>query len=213
MLSTRVRFPFLLFALVSLLAAAVWGGCSGTPPPAQPAADTALAPQAAHSTAADTSGGVSAQDLKFTVPPEWIEEAPASSMRRAQYRLPRVAGDPEDGELVVFFFQGQGGSVQANIERWIGQFVKEDGSAATDQARTEKREVGGVPLTVVDISGTYMAAMGPMLSEVKAKPRFRMLAAVAETSNGPWFFKLTGPENTIAKWETGFRAFLDSIHP
>jgi len=50
-----------------------------------------------------------------------------------------------------------------------------------------------------------------MLAETKAKPNFRMLAAVAEAPSGPWFFKLTGPAKTVGKWESGYQSFLDTI--
>jgi hypothetical protein len=53
-------------------------------------------------------------------------------MRRAQYRLAKAEGDPEDGGLVVFFFSGQGGSVQANIDRRVGQFQNPQGNPASD---------------------------------------------------------------------------------
>ena len=186
--------------------------CSSKPGTSEREQAADLKPQSAHggTTAAGTPapGG-----LKFTAPAGWIEETPASSMRKAQYGLPRVEGDSEDAELAVFFFKGEGGSVQANIERWIGQFTKPDGSPATDAAKTTHREIHGIPVTIVDVSGTYMAASGAMLSEVKSKPGFRMLAAVAETSAGPWFFKLTGPAATIARWEPAFGQFLDSIEP
>jgi hypothetical protein len=132
-------------------------------------------------------------------------------MRQAQFRLPRVDGDPEDAELVVFYFQGSGGGVQANIDRWIGQFKKPDGSPAADQARTSRRETNGIQLTIVDVSGTYMSSSGPMLSEVQDKPGFRMLGAVAEAGSGPWFFKLTGPAKTVARWEPQFHSFLDTV--
>ena len=29
--------------------------------------------------------------------------------------------------------------------------------------------------------------------------------------DGPWFFKLTGPEKTVAKWQPSFEQFLDSL--
>ncbi len=151
----------------------------------------------------------SASVLKFKAPQDWITETPSSSMRQAQYRLPRVSGDTEDAELAVFFFGGSGGSVQANIDRWIGQFQKPDGSPAT--GTTSRREVHGIPLTIVDVSGVYLATGGPMMTETAKKPDFRMLAAVAESSNGPWFFKLTGPAKTVAKWEPSFQSFLDTI--
>jgi hypothetical protein len=197
----------LVLAAIVVLAS---GGCA--PSPESPPADQArtLKPLAAHGSA---PSGETASGLKYTVPPEWQAETPSSSMRRAQYRLPRAEGDPEDGELAVFFFQGQGGSVQANIDRWISQFTQADGSPAVDAARTAHRDAQGIPLTIVDVSGTYLAAAGPMLAEVQSKPGFRMLAAVAETSAGPWFFKLTGPAATIRKWEATFERFLDSIRP
>ena len=50
-------------------------------------------------------------------------------MRVAQYKLPKAAGDSEDALLVVYYFgQGQGGSPQANIDRWIEQMKQPDGS-------------------------------------------------------------------------------------
>jgi hypothetical protein len=38
-----------------------------------------------------------------------------------------------------------------------------------------------------------------------------MLAAVAEAGSGPWFFKLTGPARTVARWEPAFESFLDTV--
>ncbi len=154
---------------------------------------------------------VFASSLTFKAPSEWIEESPVSHMRQAQYRLPHAQGDLEDAELVVFYFQGQGGSVEANIERWVGQFKKSDGSAASDLTKIINTKSKGVPLTIVDISGTYVPRRGPMMAAEEPKPDFRMLAAIAETTGGPWFFKLTGPKNTIAKWEESFFSFLNTI--
>ncbi len=178
----------------------VLSGCS-TKQEAQSNASS-LRPVAAHGTDAG---------VKFTAPSGWIQETPSSSMRVAQYRLPRDERDSEDAEMAVFYFQGQGGSVQANIDRWIGQFIKADGSPASDVARVNRKDSGGVPLTIVDVSGTYTGSGGPMATTARPKPDFRMLAAVAETSSGPYFFKLTGPVKTVAKWESSFHAFLNSI--
>ena len=75
------------------------------------------------------------QSLKFTVPAGWVEEERTSSMRVAQYRLPKAAGDTEDASLVLYYFgQGQGGSTAANIERWVGQMKQADGSASKGQS-------------------------------------------------------------------------------
>jgi hypothetical protein len=40
-----------------------------------------------------------------------------------------------------------------------------------------------------------------------------MLAAIVATKDGPWYFKLVGPEATVAKWEASYQAFLSSIQP
>jgi hypothetical protein len=191
------------------LLATMLAGCSKQEEGTQATADT-LKPEAAHSSAAKvlpTAGG----GLKFTPPEGWISEAPSSSMRKAQYRLPRAEGDSEDAEMVVFYFQGGGGGVQANIDRWIGQFSKPDGSPANDLAKVSKKDVHGIPVTTVDVSGTYSGAMGPMGGNSAPKNSYRMLAAVAEASDGPWFFKLTGPAKTVARWEPSFQTFVDSI--
>ncbi len=193
-------------ALALLLA-----GCSKKEEPApHPAGMPALEPGSAHSTAPASPPGGGA--LQWTAPPEWVQEAPASSMRKAQYRLPREAGDAEDAELAVFYFEGSGGSVQANIERWIGQFRKADGTPVGDGAKTTHKESHGIPITIVDVSGTYLAGGMPAPGNKPGKPDFRMLAAVAEAKDGPWFFKLTGPARTVARWEPVFESFLDTLH-
>lgn len=166
---------------------------------------SAPAPAAAHGSAAP--GG----ELHFQPPNGWRSETPSSSMRKGQYKLPRAEGDTEDAELVVYYFgQGQGGSVDANVERWIGQFRKADGAPAGDVARRTTVEVRGIKITIVDVSGTYTGG-GPMMGSGEPKPNYRMLAAVAETPGGPWFVKLTGPARTVAGWEKGFQEFLDSM--
>ncbi len=155
--------------------------------------------------------------LTFAAPEGWTQEQPVSRMRRAQYRLPKVEGDSEDAQVVVFYFGGSGGSVEANVDRWVGMFTKEDGSPAAGQSKVSKKQVNGLPVTLVDVSGTYNSqSMGPMggagatADASGPKPRFRMLAAIAETSTGPWFIRLTGPKKTVDKWEKSFHAFVDS---
>jgi hypothetical protein len=191
-------------------AALLISGCSMDREERPDARPTAVPRLGAHAPAA---AAPAAGDLKFTAPEGWISEPPTSAMRKAQYRLPRASGDPEDGELVVFYFQGQGGSVQANIDRWIGQFRKADGSPASGTAKVSKKTVQAIPLTIVDVGGTYSGAGmgGPMTQSTAPKSDFRMLAAVAETASGPWFFKLTGPARTVTHWEPSFQSFLETI--
>jgi hypothetical protein len=150
--------------------------------------------------------------LKFNVPTGWVEQNPSSPMRKGQFGLPKADGDTTDAELVVFYFgAGQGGSVEANIDRWIGQISQPDGSSSKEKAKTSKKTVAGLPVTLVDVNGTYQPLMMPGGGQQVPNAGYRMMAAVVETTEGPWFFKLVGPEKTVAKWASSFDQFINSL--
>jgi len=150
-------------------------------------------------------------DLRFRTPDEWVSETPTSSMRVAQYRLPASAGDSEDASLVIYYFgAGQGGSVEANLDRWAGQILQPDGSSSRDKARTETLTVNGMKTTLLDVSGTYAGGGMGGNSGGGNKPNFRMRAGVIETPKGAYFIKLVGPEKTVGKWDDAFMSFVKS---
>jgi hypothetical protein len=149
--------------------------------------------------------------LKFDAPKGWVSKPPASSMRVAEYVLPKTGADAEDAAVTVYFFGGQGGSVQANLDRWIGQMSQPDGRESKSVAKTTAlKTTSGLAVTLLDVSGTYIAEVQPGSTERFNKPGFRLRAAVVETSGGPYFVKLTGPAATVAKWDEAFLAFLKS---
>ena len=153
-----------------------------------------------------------AASLKFDVPAGWVSKTPSSSMRLADFTLPKVASDAEDGTVTVYYFGTGGGSVQANIDRWIGQLSQPDGRPSKDVAKTTTVEAkGGLKVTLLDVAGTYIAEVTPGSTERFNKPGFRQLAAVVETPNGPHFVKVVGPAATVAKWEASVMAFLKSL--
>ena len=82
------------------------------------------------------TGAFAQTSLKVDTPQGWVSKPPASAMRVAEFTLPRATKDGEDAELAIFFFGGQGGSVQANIDRWIGQMTQPDGRASKELAKT-----------------------------------------------------------------------------
>ena len=149
--------------------------------------------------------------LKFDTPKGWAQKPPASRMRLAEFTLPKADGDAEDASLGIFHFGGQGGSVQANLDRWTSQMSQPDGRASKDVAKTSKLDSSGVAITIVDVSGTYVAETSPGSAERFNKPGFRLRAAVVEGKGGPYFVKLTGPAKTVAKWDESFLAFLKSL--
>jgi len=154
---------------------------------------------------------IGASGLAYVKPADWKPVATTSSMRVAQFAIPRAASDAADAELVVYYFGGSGGSVEANIERWIGQMQQPDGRPSSAVAKRTTRTVNGLAVTLVDVSGTYVAEMTPGAAARHNSLNYRLRAAVVTTPNGPYFVKLTGPAATIAAAEKAFEQFLASI--
>ena len=147
--------------------------------------------------------------LTFTAPPVWQSRPPASAMRVAEFVVPRAPGDPEDGEVIIYFFGGTGGSVDANVQRWVGQFQQAAGAPA--DGRRTAFNVGDLKVTTVDVSGTYVAEVRPGATERLNKPNFRMRAAVVETPGGPYFVKFTAPARTVEAASAAFDEFIKSL--
>ena len=132
--------------------------------------------------------------LTLIIPEAWTQQKSTSLMRIAQFTVPAAEGDQEGGEYVVFYFGAdQGGTVEDNINRWIGQFE--------EKGREVKRETGDSAngkFTSLVITGTYKKPVGiPMMGKSQPAPGFRMLAAVIETAKGNYFIKFTGPDKTV----------------
>ncbi len=160
---------------------------------------------------ATAGSAVGQPTLHYDAPDVWIEQPSESPMRVTEFRLPRVPGDAEDAELVVFYFGGSGGSVEANLQRWIDQMEQPDGRSSFEVASTTGFEANGLAVTILDVPGIYVAAVRPGSATRLSKPNFRLMAAVVETPVGPYFFKLTGPNRTVARWNNQFAAFLRSV--
>jgi len=152
-------------------------------------------------------------EVAYQAPKEWVQEQPASRMRKAQFRLPGYDGS-DDAVLAVFYFPGTGGTVEANLSRWYRQFKQPDGRLTQDIAQTKKLDVNGLPVTIAYVTGTYLKPQNPMMmgGEIDELPHYAMLAAIAETPNGPWFFKAVGPQKTIDHWRSQFEKFVQTFH-
>ena len=151
-------------------------------------------------------------DLHFKAPDAWVTEKPSSSMRVGQYKLPKAEGDNEDASLVLYYFGAtQGGTAQANIDRWILQVQQPDGSSSKDKAKTETMTVNGLKVTGVDVTGTYTAEMAPGSKTFHNDANYRLRAAVIETPKGNYFVKLVGAAKTVARWEQSYSDYLKSF--
>ena len=156
--------------------------------------------------AAEQAGG-----LQYAPPASW--QAQPKPMRVGNFVVPAASGDSESGECAIYYFgPGQGGGVDANVKRWLGQFVGADGKPLTSSAvkRTE-RTVNGIQVTTLDVTGTYLFKAFPMARQATQKPGYRMLAAIAQGPDAPIFFKLTAPGKTATAAQAAFDKMIDSL--
>jgi hypothetical protein len=143
--------------------------------------------------------------VKWGVPTRWSTQG-ERPMRVVTYTIPVAEGDPEAAECAVFYFGGgQGGDVDANLNRWASQF-----ETSGAMARAEK-QVGGMKVTTVGIVGAYLAPSGPMMQSSGKKENYRLLGAIVEGPQGSIFFKLTGPAKTVTAAEGEFSALVESL--
>src|SRR6476646_6559339 len=87
----------------------------------------------------------SAAGVQWTAPAGWATHGPAPT-RAATYTIPPAPGDRAGGECGVYFFgAGQGGTAEANIDRWNGQFASPGGTPAA--GKIAKRTIHGLAMT------------------------------------------------------------------
>lgn len=170
--------------------------------PAKPAASAETAKAAATPAAKPQSPKPALKKLEWDDPKQWKKVPPSSSMRVASYQIPPAAGDKEIAELNVFVL---GGDIESNIQRWIDEFSKFDPKTLS---RTD-RVVNDMTEAVVEIpNGTFSGGM----NSDSASDNFGLLGGIVVTpEDAKYFFKLTGPANTVKSARVAFYELLDSV--
>ena len=175
-------------------------------PPANPAKQNA----APTGTPAAKPSRLVIQGFASPLSPTWVATVPSSSMRVAQFDIPAAKG-ADAGEMAVFFFpSGQGGSPEANIQRWASQFTAPNGQAVTPKVSTEN--IGGMRLTLVELQGTYARGVG-MGPTGDAKPNQTLLVALVETTVGRITLQLYGANKTISAQRSNFMKLAKGFRP
>ena len=149
---------------------------------------------------------VSLLDYTASVPKTWTSRPPASKMRLAEF----VAGAPGGAEVIVYSFgPGQGGSVDANLERWKSQFSNPDGKPVVPRVTAGK--AGAFPITIAEYQGTYARGIGAGSAPQDALPNHILIAAIVETPKGPLIFQMFGPKAAAEAQRDAYLAFVKSI--
>lgn len=140
--------------------------------------------------------------------PAWKKIEPRVAIIQHEFAVTAAKGDKRPGRITV---TSATGSVQANIDRWFGQFAQPDGTNTKDRAKVEKKKIAGQTVHLVDISGTYNDKRGPFSPGVK-RPDHRMLAAIiVSEKSGKYFVKFYGPEKTVKENNQKFSDMIKSL--
>jgi len=124
----------------------------------------------------------------FARPETWGWVVPTSPMRKAQLTVPAGNGSAPAEVTFFHFGAGQGGSVQANVDRWVKQF-----SNGYTDVKTER--VGNTTVTFVKAFGTFSSGMpGGPTTPLK---EYALRGAILESPAGDVYVKMTGPQAVV----------------
>ena len=156
---------------------------------------------------AEDTKKVVAKDITLNVPANWKQSPASNNLRTAQFALPAVDGDKDDAELVVYFFGGAGGGVNANLERWSGQFQPGGKKQKIYKGQSKQGEY-----YLLDITGVYNKPIGPPINrQTNPTPGYQMLAVVLMVKDkGNYFLKLTGPQKTVSAASKAIRVAIEA---
>jgi hypothetical protein len=130
-------------------------------------------------------------------PVTWIWHPPTRQFSVAEYTVPGQGG-ADQAQITV---SKAGGSVDANIQRWKGQFKSADGKPV--EPKIVKFEADGVPITLVELAGSYQGMGAPSFV-----PDQLFLDAIVETPGEMIFIRFVGPTATV---EANRDAFMDMV--
>ena len=147
---------------------------------------------------------VKLRELTLDAPESWKATTPRSSVRLGQFEIAAHGKDKEGAELVVFLFGGNTGGVEANVERWIGQFDA-DGLRGEQESGASREG----DFVFVDLVGTYQRPVGPpVLRRSQPTPGWRVINGIVKKGNDFYFLKLSGPKATVGRHAAALRTAI-----
>lgn len=153
---------------------------------------------------------IRARTLQLQVPEQWKEVATTKDTRVAQFSIP--SDDKKaSADLVVFYFGGATGGVKANVERWIGQFAKEDRKLEMFQGKCDAGR-----FVLVDTIGTWNKPDGPPFArKTISTPNSRVLNVIVieekDDEKDYYFMKLSGPKDLVSKQTSLLRKSIGAV--
>lgn len=139
-----------------------------------------------------TVGGV-----KFKVPADWEEKPAKNQFVLGEFSIP---GEGGPARLTL---SSAGGGLEANIERWRGQF---NPGPNDPEPRESEITFDGQKGTLVELAGTF----SDMMNRGAPSKNWRMLGVAVPMGDTNFFVKLTGPASIITTRREEFLKFVES---
>lgn len=150
------------------------------------------------STAASDPAWMQCGSIEFPKPVGWKWVQPTAPFRTLQYAV------PGDAELIVSVFPaGDGGAVDANVERWAKQF----GGPASVKARSE-RVMGELRVTRVDFEGEFKG-----MGMAQAKAGMSQLGAIVQGPKQSVFVRVLGAKAAVEAARREFEQLVAGARP
>jgi hypothetical protein len=147
--------------------------------------------------------------IRLSIPETWVRKPIEQSrkarfnFRKADFTIPKVAGDKDDAEFVVFFFGDTGGGgVDPNVHRWVDQFESQDRQVKLTSGKCPQGDY-----VFVDIRGTWKKPIGqPSEGKSESVSNARVVSAVVKMKGGKhYYLRLLGGDKTVS-------ANIDAMH-
>ena len=152
--------------------------------------------------------GIAGGKVKLALAENWEQVQPRVNFIEHELRIPRAEGDAADGRLTIM---SAGGTVQANIDRWLGQFKASGGEKPKNMADPAQEVIGGIQVHWVDVRGTYLDQRGPFAPK-QERPDYRVLATILEIpKSGRVFVKFYGPQATVKSNAAAFAKMIKGL--
>ena len=139
------------------------------------------------------------------VPTSFKTSPPKSRMLQYEFKV------GEEDKSARLTMMAAGGGVDPNIKRWKGQFAGGDPKAQ----KSEKIDVDGWDVHIVDCSGSYAERMGggPFAGgKVVQREDYAMVGAIIAQPEGRlYFLKMIGPAETVKANRKTFVNMLKSL--
>jgi hypothetical protein len=189
---------------LALIVGAAIFGCGEAPKPADvpipkaPALDAPVESQTRKNDAPRSEPyDATVAGFKFTVPADWQEQPPKSQFVLGEFSIP---GEGGPARLTL---SSAGGGIEANVERWRGQFSP---GPNDPEARESEITLDGNKGTLVELAGTYT----DMFSGGTPNRSWRMLGVAVPMGPTNYFIKLTGPATIVTPRREEFLKFVES---